>query len=175
MTEMNDTETIVLGGGCFWCVEACIGLIEGVVEVTPGYAGGFTVNPGYKEVCSGTTGHAEVVRVAFDPGRISLEDILDVFFTAHDPTTLNRQGADVGTQYRSVILTTSPGQKHRVEEYVEKIRADYTVPVVTEVAELGDFYPAEDHHRRYYDSNKRQPYCRMVIAPKVEKVKKKLG
>jgi peptide-methionine (S)-S-oxide reductase len=156
-------------------VEACLDLIDGVTEITPGYAGGFTTDPTYREVCSGSTGHAEVVRVRFDPDAVSLEDILEVFFEAHDPTTPDRQGADVGTQYRSIVLATSEEQKFRVEELVEKLRQEFTAPIVTEIEMLGDFYPAEKYHQRYYESNPHAPYCRMVIKPKLKKVRQKIS
>lgn len=167
-------DSIVLGGGCFWCVEACLLLLEGVVSVVPGYAGGETPDPTYRQVCGGLTGHAEVVRVSYDPNKSSLDEVLDVFFASHDPTSLNRQGADVGTQYRSIILHESDEQRELVEDYIERIRPDYDRPIVTEIKELDTFYPAEDYHRRYYEENQRQPYCQMVIAPKVKKIKQKL-
>lgn len=170
--EAGGTERIVLGGGCFWCVEAVFSGIEGILAVTPGYAGGITPDPDYHEVCTGTTGHAEVVMVEYDPGRISPERILEVFFASHDPTTPDRQGNDVGTQYRSIILCTSEGQKSAVERFIDGISGDYDRPVVTQVKPLERFHEAEEYHRRYFEKNPSQPYCRAVIAPKVDKVKK---
>ena len=164
-------EEIVLGGGCFWCVEAAFETVEGVSRVTPGYAGGSKDHPSYEEVCGGRTGHAEVVRVEFDPGRVSLEELLEVFFTVHDPTTPDRQGADVGTQYRSIILVGSAGQRTRVEAYIDRVRPRYADPVVTEVGVLAAFWPAEEYHRGYFSKNPGRPYCRAVIAPKLEKLR----
>lgn len=169
------TDSIVLGGGCFWCTEAVFRLLEGVEEVVPGYAGGLTRDPTYRKVCSGRTGHAEVVRVEYDPGRIALEELLEVFFGTHDPTSLNRQGNDVGTQYRSVVLYSTEEQKKTVEEYIETIRGDYENPLVTEVKELDVFYPAEEYHHRYFEKHPYKPYCRLVISPKVSKASKKLA
>jgi len=168
------TETITLGGGCFWCVEAAFAELRGVVRVESGYAGGRTENPTYREVCSGTTGHAEVVNVTFDPAEISLKEILEVFFTVHDPTTLNRQGNDVGTQYRSAIYTHSPEQRAIAEEVISEVNTagNWGAPVVTEVAPLTKFYPAEDYHQDYYSLNGDQPYCRAIIAPKIAKLRK---
>jgi methionine-S-sulfoxide reductase len=170
----NKIERIALGGGCFWCVEAAFTGVPGAAKATSGYAGGAWANPGYEEVCGGHTGHAEVVLVEYDPTQTSLEELLDVFFAAHDPTTLNRQGADVGTQYRSIILYTSKDQKARVDSYIKRIAADYRKPVVTQVKPLGEFYPAEEYHQRYYEKYPRLPYCEAVIAPKLKKVRKKL-
>jgi peptide-methionine (S)-S-oxide reductase len=168
-------EQIVLGGGCFWCTEAVFDLVEGVVSATPGYAGGWADDPGYKEVCQGNTGHAEVVSVEYDPELVSLEKLLDIFFASHDPTTLNRQGADVGTQYRSIILYTGEEQKAQVDAYLEKLKGDYSRPVVTEVEALERFYPAEEHHQRYFEKNPGQGYCQAVVAPKVDKIRQKLA
>jgi len=170
-----DTERIVLGGGCFWCVEATLQMVEGVTEVVSGYAGGRTANPGYEEVCTGDTGHAEVVSVLYDPGTVPLEYLLDVFFASHDPTTLNRQGNDVGTQYRSVILYESEDHARRVESYIETLGKEYGGPITTETGRLETFYPAERYHQDYYEENPDQPYSRAVIEPKVEKVKEMLG
>jgi peptide-methionine (S)-S-oxide reductase len=175
MKTESKHERIVLGGGCFWCTEAVLNTLEGVVNITPGYAGGFTIDPSYREVCDGNTGHAEVVEVIYDPGMISLQDILDVFFSTHDPTSLNRQGADVGTQYRSIILYTSEEQRERTEGFMQKTADGYDRPIVTELKRLEYFYPAEEHHRAYYERNPRQPYCRAVISPKLAKLKKKNG
>jgi methionine-S-sulfoxide reductase len=171
----NKNESIVLGGGCFWCMEAVFSTLEGIATITPGYAGGSVSDPSYREVCTGTTGHAEVVSVEYDPGKISLEDILEVFFLTHDPTSLNQQGADVGTQYRSIILYTSEQQRQKVEAFLEKSKGDYGKPVVTEVKALEHFYMAEEHHQRYYERNRNLPYCRLVISPKLEKLRKKAG
>jgi len=165
---------IVLGGGCFWCVEAALIQVPGVEEVTPGYAGGTTRNPSYKEVCGGLTGHAEVARIEYDPGVVSLEEVLGYFFAMHDPTTPNRQGHDVGTQYRSIVLYDSKEQKERVGSFIESIAGDFSRPIITQVEPLEAFYPAEDYHKRYFEKNPRQPYCLAVVAPKVEKIKKKL-
>lgn len=169
------TETIVLGGGCFWCTEAALGSIPGVLRATVGYAGGITPDPTYEEVCQGRTGHAEVVEVEFDPGIVPLEDVLEFFFCTHDPTSLNRQEADVGTQYRSVVLYGSDEQKERVERFMEGLAERYDRPVVTEIKALVAFYPAEEYHQAYFARNPMQPYCRTVVAPKVDKVKKKLN
>ncbi len=163
------TESTTLGGGCFWCVEAVYTRTDGVVSATPGYAGGTTENPTYEEVCSGRTGHAEVVRVEFDPAVISREDVLRLFFRAHDPTTLNRQGNDVGTQYRSVIFYEGDDQRVAAEAVRAEVDAG-SGKVVTEIEPLERFYPAEAYHRDYYDTNPRAGYCRLVIAPKLKKL-----
>ncbi|HEX8138435.1 MAG TPA: peptide-methionine (S)-S-oxide reductase MsrA [Pyrinomonadaceae bacterium] len=164
-------EVATLGGGCFWCTEAVFDELKGVERVESGYSGGTTVNPTYQEVCSGTTGHAEVVRVTFDPQVISFKEILQVFFSVHDPTTLNRQGADVGTQYRSVIFYHTDEQRRVAEEVIRELDAQkiWDGPIVTEVAPAEAFYEAEDYHQEYFRSNAAQPYCRMVVAPKVAK------
>ncbi len=169
------TESIVLGGGCFWCVEAVFDLMTGVVGTTSGYAGGIAPHPTYQEVSGGLTGHAEVVQVEYDPESTSLEAILELFFEAHDPTTPNRQGADVGSQYRSIILYTSEEQGRRVEEYIEYIRGGFARPIVTQVKPLDHFYAAEDYHQKYFRKNPAAGYCRAVVAPKVEKAARKLG
>ena len=171
---VNKTDTITLGGGCFWCIEGVYELIDGVIEVKSGYSGGKTNNPTYKEVCSGTTGHAEVVQVIYQPSMISLEEILQVFFTAHDPTTLNRQGADIGTQYRSVIFFHTEKQKNTINKVIKILKEEevFDLPIVTQVSPIGDFYTAEGYHQDYYELNKSEPYCKMVILPKIEKVKK---
>ena len=169
----KETDSITLGGGCFWCIEAVFKLIPGVISATSGYAGGTTDNPTYKQVCTEETGHAEVVRIEYNPKELSLEKILEVFFSAHDPTTLNRQGNDMGTQYRSIILYHSEKQKEASEKFIEKIQPEYKNPIVTEVKKLGKFYPAEDYHKNYFENNPTQPYCQIVIAPKIEKIKKK--
>ena len=175
MEKPENGEEIVLGGGCFWCIEAAFAMLDGVVRAEPGYSGGGVPDPTYNQVCGGDTGHAEVVRVEFDLGRVSLEEVLEVFFTVHDPTTPNRQGADVGTQYRSVIFTSSDEQKARVESFVDGIRAAYEQPVVTEVRGPETFWPAEEYHRDYFAKNPALPYCRVVIAPKLDKLKKLQG
>lgn len=172
---MAQTETATLAGGCFWCLEAVYELLRGVESVESGYAGGHVPNPSYEAVCAGTTGHAEVVRVAFDPDEITYRDLLDVFFTIHDPTTLNRQGADVGTQYRSAIYFESPEQEATAREAIADLTAQrlWDDPIVTKVAPLDVFYPAEDYHAQYYRRNAWQPYCQVVIAPKVAKARAK--
>jgi peptide-methionine (S)-S-oxide reductase len=169
----NKTEIATLGGGCFWCVEAVYERLPGVISVTSGYAGGHTLNPTYKEVCGGDTGHAEVTQIVFDPAKISFTKLLEVFWQAHDPTTLNRQGADEGTQYRSVIFYHDEKQKLLAEKAKLAAQADFIRPIVTEIAPLTKFYPAEDYHQGYYDLNARQPYCQMVITPKLEKLEHK--
>ncbi len=166
------TESIVLGGGCFWCTEAVFWLVPGVERVAPGYAGGRPENPSYEQVCTGLTGHAEVVKVEYDGKRTALEDILAAFFAAHDPTTLNRQGGDVGTQYRSVVFYTTQAQKIETEEFIKKIQPEFQQKIVTEVRPLKKFYPAEEYHEKYFEKNPNQPYCRLVVAPKVEKIRK---
>ncbi len=167
-------ETITLGGGCFWCIEAVYKSLKGVETVTSGYSGGTLVNPTYREVCSGETGHAEVVQIVFDPQITSVEEILKVFFTVHDPTTLNRQGADAGTQYRSIIFYHSPDQKDIADQLISALNKAkvYGQPVVTKVEQFKRFYQAEDYHQEYYRLHKNEPYCRMVIQPKIEKFEK---
>lgn len=165
-------ETIYLGGGCFWCTEAVFSEIRGVKKVEPGYSGGDLPNPTYEQVCTGKTGHAEVVKVTFDQELISLEDILEVFFATHDPTSLNRQGNDIGTQYRSIILYTNDKQLSIIEKVKERVQSKLSKKIVTEVAPFKAFYPAEDYHKNYFRKNPNQPYCRFVIAPKVLKVRK---
>jgi peptide-methionine (S)-S-oxide reductase len=168
------TEIATLAGGCFWCLEAAFQQLKGVSSVTSGYAGGTVPNPSYEAVCTGTTGHAEVTQVEFDPAVISYRDLLDVFFTIHDPTTLNQQGGDVGTQYRSAIFYQSPEQERVAREVIARLEATHVWddPIVTEVVPLTAFYPAESYHRDYYNRNQNQPYCRAVIAPKVAKLRK---
>ncbi len=170
----NNTELATLGAGCFWCVEAVFKMLPGVKNVASGYAGGKTDNPTYKEVCAGDTGHAEVIQVEFDPSAISYEKILETFWEAHDPTTLNRQGADEGTQYRSVIFYHSGAQKTAAEKSKAAAQKDFKKPIVTEIVPLTKFYKAEGYHQDYYQNNPNQPYCRIVIKPKVEKFEKKL-
>jgi peptide-methionine (S)-S-oxide reductase len=159
------------GGGCFWCIEAVLQRIEGVLSIASGYSGGSTLNPTYEEVCSGQTGHAEVVQVAFDPKFISYEEILDIFWQAHDPTTLNRQGPDRGTQYRSVIFYSNDAQRQAAEASREKAQGKFRDPIVTQVMPLEKFWKAEDYHQNYYNSHQAQGYCRMVISPKLKKLK----
>ena len=168
-------ETIVFGGGCFWCTEAVFKMIKGVVDTTPGYAGGTTANPTYEQVCTGSTGHAEVLKIDYNPERVTLERLLDVFMTMHDPTSLNRQGADTGTQYRSMVLYNTDEQKKTVEAFLKRAQKNFDKPIVTEVRKLDRFYVAEDYHKRYYDKNPNLPYCIMVIRPKVEKVREKFS
>jgi peptide-methionine (S)-S-oxide reductase len=171
---MAQRETATLAGGCFWCLEAAFQDLKGVEKVQSGYAGGHVANPSYEQVCTGTTGHAEVVQITFDPTVVSFDDLLHVFFTIHDPTTLNRQGADVGTQYRSAIFYHTAEQKATVERVIRELEAEkvWDDPVVTELKPLDAFYPAEQYHRDYYRRNPNQGYCRAVIAPKVAKVRK---
>ncbi|BBD73655.1 peptide methionine sulfoxide reductase MsrA [Sulfodiicoccus acidiphilus] len=163
-------ELATLGGGCFWCTEAIFLRVRGVKEVTPGYAGGHVPNPSYEQVCSGTTGHAEVVQISFDPKTISYKQLLDVFFEIHDPTSLNRQGNDVGEQYRSIILYHDEEQRRIALETIREVQGRYTKPVVTQVVPFTSFYPAEEYHRRYYEKNRNALYCRVVITPKVRKL-----
>jgi peptide-methionine (S)-S-oxide reductase len=170
----NQTEIATFGGGCFWCTEAVLQMLPGVKSVTSGYAGGTKENPTYKEVCSGATGHAEVIQVAYDPRLIAYEKLLEIFWDAHDPTTQNRQGADEGTQYRSIILYSNEAQKAAAEKSKTEAQKHFKQPIVTEIVLLKQFYPAEDYHQDYYRNNPNQPYCRMVIRPKVEKFEKKL-
>lgn len=170
---MNNTnEIITLGGGCFWCVEAVFKQIKGVEKIVSGYTGGNVPGvPTYREICSGLTGHAEVIQITFDTDVISLEDILVVFFTSHDPTTLNRQGADLGTQYRSVIYYQNEEQKEVTEKVIGKIKPYFDDEIVTEVSALGIFFEAEDYHQDYYENNKTQGYCTAVISPKLTKLR----
>jgi len=170
-------EIAILGGGCFWCLEAVFAELAGVAKVESGYTGGQVANPSYDAVCSGTTGHAEVVRVTFDPALISYREILEVFFAIHDPTTLNRQGNDRGTQYRSAIFTSAPQQRTTAEQMIAELDSAkvWDAPIVTEVVPAGVFYPAEDYHQDYYSNNPQQPYCRAVVAPKVAKAREKFA
>lgn len=166
----NKTETIVLGGGCFWCTEVIFKNIPGVISAQPGYAGGTLPKPTYKKVSTGETGHAEVIKVDFNPDQISLEKILESFFIAHDPTTHDCQGNDVGSQYRSLILFTHDSQLKIIRKAIAKAQVRLSEPIVTEVKKLVKFWPAEDYHLDYYTKNKNQPYCRLVIAPKLKKM-----
>ena len=174
---MSDSsmQTLVLGGGCFWCVEAVYKMIPGVVRVESGYAGGKRERPGYEQICSGATGHAEVVKITFDPAVTDLRTILDWFWQAHDPTTLNRQGADVGTQYRSVIFFQSPEQKAEAEASRDAAQTLLGKHIVTEISPMPVFWPAESYHQDYFANNPGNSYCAMVVRPKVEKVRKKLA
>ncbi|MFC6823427.1 peptide-methionine (S)-S-oxide reductase MsrA [Halopelagius fulvigenes] len=173
---MSETQTATLAGGCFWCVEAPMKELEGVESVTSGYAGGHVENPSYEEVCSETTGHAEVVQVEFDPDTISFRELLDVFFAVHNPTTENRQGPDVGSQYRSAIFYHDDEQRRVAEETIEELESEGVYDgIVTEVEPLDAFYEAEEHHQDYYEKNPNQPYCAVQIPPKLEKVKEKFG
>lgn len=166
-------EVATIGGGCFWCLEAVFLELEGVEQVVSGYSGGKVDNPTYKQVCNGDTGHAEVVQIHYDPSKFSFDDLMDVFFHLHDPTTLNRQGNDVGTQYRSVVYYHNEDQKMRAEAAKVKAQAEYKDPIVTEITALSKFYPAEDYHQNYYANNPGQPYCSFVVGPKVAKVRSK--
>jgi peptide-methionine (S)-S-oxide reductase len=172
--ERNE-EIATLAGGCFWCLEAVFADLRGVARVVSGYSGGHVENPTYRAVCDGTTGHAEVVQVTFDPQVVSYRELLEVFFTIHDPTTLNRQGGDVGTQYRSAIFYHSPEQQETAAQVIAELGAAgvWDAPIVTEVVPFQIFYPAEDYHQEYYQNNAGQPYCRAVIAPKVAKFRQK--
>lgn len=174
---MEQREVATLGGGCFWCTEAVFLNAKGVLGVQSGYAGGERPNPTYREICTGQTGHAEVVQITFDPGVISYRTVLEIFFATHDPTTLNRQGADIGTQYRSVIFYHTPEQQQVADEVITDLTAQqiWPSPIVTEVAPLPTFYPAEEYHADYYRRNPLQPYCQAVIAPKVAAFRKRFA
>lgn len=173
-TESMGKETATFGTGCFWCTEAIFSELKGVSKVTSGYSGGWVKNPSYQEVSSGKTGHAECVQVEFDPAEISYDELLEVFWQTHDPTTLNRQGADVGTQYRSVIFYHNEKQKEEAEQYKRKLNEAkiWPSPIVTEITKFEAFYPAESYHMDYYKNNMNKPYCRLVITPKLEKFRK---
>jgi peptide-methionine (S)-S-oxide reductase len=172
---MPTTETAILGGGCFWCVEAAIKQLQGVESIRSGYMGGAAPNPTYQQVCSGKTGHVEVAEITFDPAVISYSDLLHVFFTLHDPTTLNRQGNDVGEQYRSVIFYLNDAQKKTAEQVIVALTANgtFTDPIVTAIEPASTFYVAEDYHQDYFANNSMQPYCMFVVAPKVLKIREK--
>ncbi|HYE22407.1 MAG TPA: peptide-methionine (S)-S-oxide reductase MsrA [Verrucomicrobiae bacterium] len=174
---MNKLETAVFGGGCFWCTEAVFQRLKGVESVVSGYAGGDMKNPTYEQVSNGNTGHAEVIKVEFDPQVIAYSDLLNVFFAMHDPTTLNQQGNDIGEQYRSVIFYSSEGQKKRAEEFIQELENDnvFSEPIVTSLEPLSQFYPAENYHQNYYDNNRNKPYCQAVINPKVAKLRQKFA
>lgn len=173
--NQTGSEVATLGGGCFWCLEAVYNELKGVERVVSGYSGGSVAKPSYEQVCSGRTGHAEVVQLTYDPELISFKEILQVFFTIHDPTTLNRQGADVGTQYRSAIFYHNPQQKRVAEELIAELNESnlWPDPIVTEVTPFERFYEAEEYHQEYYANNPNQPYCQVVIAPKLAKFRKK--
>jgi peptide-methionine (S)-S-oxide reductase len=175
MTSWREKAT--LGGGCFWCLEAAFLELRGVTDVVPGYAGGHVPNPTYEQVCTGTTGHAEVVQVTFDPKVCTYRDLLTVFFAIHDPTTPNRQGSDVGPQYRSIILYHNDQQRQTAKAFLRELEASgvYGAPIVTEVVPLGAFYPAEPYHHRYYQRHLWQPYCQVVIAPKLAKLRRQFA
>lgn len=166
------TQTTIFGGGCFWCTEAIFAELWGVISVLSGYAGGTMPDPTYEQVCGGDTGHAEVIKVEFDPEQISYDDLLTVFFATHDPTTLNKQGNDIGTQYRSIILYTSEAQKEEAGKFIEELNKEGK-QVVTELKPLDKFYPAEEYHRRYFKKNPAKAYCQAVISPKLEKLRQK--
>ena len=174
---MKNNEVAIFGGGCFWCTEAVFLMLKGVVSVLPGYAGGATKNPTYEQVASGNTGYTECIKVEFQPEVISYQDLLTVFFGSHDPTTINRQGNDIGRQYRSVIFHTTLEQKEKAELFIGKLNASNTLgrPIVTEVLPLDIFYVAENYHENYYEKNKEASYCQIVINPKLEKVQKKFA
>jgi peptide-methionine (S)-S-oxide reductase len=176
---MNDprSKSAVFGGGCFWCTEAVFDELHGVESVMSGYAGGSTKNPTYEEVCGGRTGHAEVIKIDFDPGEIAFKDLLTVFFATHDPTTLNRQGNDVGTQYRSAIFYADEEQKREAEAFIKELNDSkaFGKPVVTTLEPLGEFYEAEDYHQKYYANNPYQPYCQYMIPPKLNKLHKQFS
>lgn len=171
----KSSQTIVFGGGCFWCTEAVFKMIRGVINTEPGYAGGMKKNPTYREVCTGKTGHAEVLKVAYDPRVVTLEKLLDIFFEMHDPTSANGQGADRGSQYRSVIFYTNSAQKATIVKALAKMQETLTKKIVTEVRKLGTFYPAEAGHRNYYDRNRLQPYCLFVVRPKISKIRREFA
>ena len=164
-------EKATFGGGCFWCLEAVFEDLKGVSSVTSGYAGGQTPNPNYEQVCSGQTGHAEVIQIEFDPSVLAYKDLMKIFYTMHDPTTLNQQGADRGTQYRSIVLYQNEAQKATAEAARKEAQAHYSNPIVTEIVPLTKFYPAEQYHQGYYKANTKKPYCSAVIAPKVKKLR----
>lgn len=177
MNHTKSYEIATLAGGCFWCLEAVFETLQGVEDVVSGYSGGFVINPTYRQVCDGKTGHAEVVQVTFDPAVISFAELLEVFFALHDPTTLNRQGADVGPQYRSAIFYHAPQQRDTARAIIAQLTADkvFDRPIVTEVTPATKFYPAEDYHQEYFVNNPRQPYCMAVVSPKVAKMRQKFA
>ena len=174
ISNHSHTDTATFGAGCFWCVEAIFQQVDGVISVESGYSGGAIKNPSYREVCSGSTGHAEVCRITFDSSKVTFDELLEIFWQTHDPTTINRQGADIGTQYRSVIFYHSEFQKQRAEYFKTKLNEEkvFSRPVITEISPLTNYYKAEDYHQNYYNQNTEQGYCTMVIQPKLEKFKK---
>lgn len=177
VNETNTKETATLAGGCYWCLEAVFELLEGVYSVRPGASGGHTEAPTYEELCSGKTGHAEVVQFEFDPCLIPFHDLLEIFFSTHDPTTLNRQGGDVGTQYRSAIFTHGSEQRRVAKEVINRLEIEeiWSDPIVTEVVDFDSFYPSEKYHQEYFRNNQGQPYCQIVINPKVSKFREKFS
>jgi peptide-methionine (S)-S-oxide reductase len=174
LTQQNQLETITLGGGCFWCLEAIYNELKGIIKVESGYAGGIVPNPTYNQVCTGTTGHAEVIQITYNPTIITFKEILQIFFTMHDPTTLNHQGNDVGTQYRSIIFYHNENQKHIAEQIINEITQAriWNNPIVTQIEPYNLFYKAEEYHQEYYKKNRAQSYCRIIIAPKISKLRK---
>jgi peptide-methionine (S)-S-oxide reductase len=168
------SQTIIFGGGCFWCMEAVFQMLKGVNSVASGYTGGMMQSPSYEAVCSGTTGHVEAIKIEYDPEIVKLNDLLAVFFTSHDPTTLNRQGNDTGTQYRSAIFYTTPEQQTEIQQFIQKLTNDqvFKDPIVTEVKPASEFYEAEGYHKNYYRNNENKPYCQVVISPKIAKLRK---
>jgi peptide-methionine (S)-S-oxide reductase len=170
----NQTEFATFGGGCFWCMEAEFQKLPGIKSLTSGFSGGRTENPTYEQVCSGTTGHAEVIQIGYDPTKVSYERLLQAFWIAHDPTTSNRQGADEGTQYRSIILYRNEAEKLAAEKSKAEAQKNFSSPIVTEFASFKKFYPADDHHQNYFNTNPNQPYCQVIIKPKLEKFEKEL-
>lgn len=174
---MSNLQQAIFGGGCFWCIEAVFQRVQGVESAVSGYMGGVNPNPTYKQVCNGDTGHVEVVKISFNPEQVSYRELLDIFFTVHDPTTLNRQGNDAGTQYRSVIFFTSDEQRREAEEFISRLESSkaFNSPVVTTVEPATEFYQAEDYHQNYFNDNRYQPYCMFVVGPKVQKFQQKFG
>jgi len=174
---MSETKKAVFGGGCFWCIEPVFSRVKGVNAVEPGYTGGHVKNPSYQEVCMGNTGHAEVIKIEFDPQVVSYSKLLEIFFSVHDPTTLNRQGADIGDQYRSAIFYEDEKQKKEVEDFVKVLEEKkvFKKPIVTKIERLTDYYSAEDYHRQYYDNNPGLPYCQFIITPKIKKLSNNFG
>ncbi|MBI5475587.1 MAG: peptide-methionine (S)-S-oxide reductase MsrA [Ignavibacteriales bacterium] len=175
--EADSADTATFGAGCFWCVEALFQKLHGVKSVVSGYSGGVVKNPSYEDVCTGTTEHAEVIQIRYDPKKIFFDELLEIFWSSHDPTTLNRQGSDVGTQYRSVIFYHNPKQKELAEKYKKKLNDEkvFEKPVITEITAFKEFYPAENYHQNYFNNNSSKPYCQFVILPKLEKFKKAFG
>lgn len=176
-TRPQENETIVLGGGCFWCVEAVFSSLDGVKDIRPGYTGGHVQSPTYAQICDANTGHVEVAAITFDPARLSLDDVFNVFFATHDPTTVDRQGNDVGPQYASAIFWASDAQRKQAQAFVDKLTAEnvFAAPVVTQLRPLEKFWPAEDYHQDYFARNPNQGYCKVVIAPKVAKMREKFA